>query len=143
MWRSRHTEAQIIGALKQVEAGRAVEDVAFSPPRRFGCGMVFTEAVSESLDFWAKSKWGDLSVEESCRGLITLFCGGNGCRECLCRVSWRSSVWALYCAQPLIQPGVCKVGGESRSCFCWTLLHDSQFLSRNAPPLWKRRAAMG
>ena len=28
MSRSRHTEAQMIGALKQVEAGRAVEDVA-------------------------------------------------------------------------------------------------------------------
>ncbi len=28
MCRSKHTEAQIIGALKQVEAGRAVEDVA-------------------------------------------------------------------------------------------------------------------
>jgi len=28
MSRSRHTEAQMIAALKQVEAGRAVEDVA-------------------------------------------------------------------------------------------------------------------
>ena len=28
MSKSRHTEAQMIGALKQVEAGRAVEDVA-------------------------------------------------------------------------------------------------------------------
>jgi len=28
MGRSRHTEAQIIAALKQVEAGRTVEDVA-------------------------------------------------------------------------------------------------------------------
>jgi putative transposase len=28
MSRSRHTEAQIIAALKQVEAGRATEDVA-------------------------------------------------------------------------------------------------------------------
>ena len=28
MSRSRHTEAQIIAALKQVEAGRTVEDVA-------------------------------------------------------------------------------------------------------------------
>jgi hypothetical protein len=28
MSRSKHTEAQIIGALKQVEAGRATEDVA-------------------------------------------------------------------------------------------------------------------
>ena len=28
MSRSRHTEAQMIGALRQVEAGRAVEDVA-------------------------------------------------------------------------------------------------------------------
>jgi len=30
MGRSRHTEAQIIAALKQVEAGRTVEDVAGS-----------------------------------------------------------------------------------------------------------------
>jgi putative transposase len=28
MSRSKHTEGQIIGALKQVEAGRTVEDVA-------------------------------------------------------------------------------------------------------------------
>jgi putative transposase len=28
MSKSRHTEAQMIGALKQVEAGRKVEDVA-------------------------------------------------------------------------------------------------------------------
>jgi len=28
MGKSKHTEAQIISALKQVEAGRAVEDVA-------------------------------------------------------------------------------------------------------------------
>jgi putative transposase len=28
MSRSKHSEAQIIGALKQVEAGRSVEDVA-------------------------------------------------------------------------------------------------------------------
>ena len=30
MSRSRHTEAQMIAALKQVEAGQAVEDVAIS-----------------------------------------------------------------------------------------------------------------
>ena len=35
MGRSRHTEAQIIAALKQVEAGRTVEDVA-RERRQFG-----------------------------------------------------------------------------------------------------------
>jgi hypothetical protein len=32
MSRSNHTEAQMIGALKQLEAGRKAEDVARDPP---------------------------------------------------------------------------------------------------------------
>ena len=53
MSRSRHTEAQMIGALKQVEAGRAVEDVA----RELG--------VSKHTLYAWKAKYGGMDVSEA------------------------------------------------------------------------------
>ena len=55
MGRSRHTEAQIIAALKQVEAGRTVDDVARE------CG------VSQATIYTWKSKYGGLEVSEAQR----------------------------------------------------------------------------
>jgi putative transposase len=55
MGRSRHTEAQIIAALKQVEAGRTVDDVA----REFG--------VSQATIYTWKSKFGGMDVSEAQR----------------------------------------------------------------------------
>jgi putative transposase len=55
MSRSRHTEAQIIAALKQVEAGRATEDVARE------CG------VSKHTIYAWKAKYGGLEVNEAQR----------------------------------------------------------------------------
>ena len=52
MGRSRHTEAQIIAALKQVEAGRTVDDVA----RECGVGQA-------TIYTW-KSKFGGMEVSE-------------------------------------------------------------------------------
>ena len=53
MSRSRHTEAQIIAALKQVEAGRAVEDVA----REAG--------VSKHTIYAWKAKYGGMDVSQA------------------------------------------------------------------------------
>jgi len=53
MGKSKHTEAQIISALKQVEAGRAVEDVA----REYGVSKY-------SIYAW-KSKYGGMDVSEA------------------------------------------------------------------------------
>jgi putative transposase len=53
MSKSKHTEAQIIGALKQVEAGRAVEDLA----REYG--------VSKHTIYAWKSKYGGMDVSEA------------------------------------------------------------------------------
>lgn len=53
MSRSRHTEAQIIGALKQVEAGRKAEDVA----REVG--------VSKHTIYAWKAKYGGMEVSEA------------------------------------------------------------------------------
>ena len=53
MSKSRHTEAQMIGALKQVEAGRAVEDVA----RELG--------VSKHTLYAWKAKYGGMDVSEA------------------------------------------------------------------------------
>ena len=53
MSRSRHTEAQRMGALKQVEAGRAVEDVA----RELG--------VSKHTLYARKAKYGGMDVSEA------------------------------------------------------------------------------
>jgi putative transposase len=53
MSKSKHSEAQIIGALKQVEAGRAVEDVARE------CG------VSKHTIYAWKSKYGGMEVSEA------------------------------------------------------------------------------
>jgi putative transposase len=53
MGKSKHTEAQIISALKQVEAGRAVEDVA----REYGVSK-------HSIYAW-KSKYGGMDVSEA------------------------------------------------------------------------------
>lgn len=53
MGRSRHTEAQIIAALKQVEAGRTVDDVA----RECGVGQA-------TIYTW-KSKFGGMEVSEA------------------------------------------------------------------------------
>jgi len=55
MSRSKHTEAQIIGALKQVEAGRTAEDVARE------CG------VSKHTIYAWKAKYGGLEVSEAQR----------------------------------------------------------------------------
>jgi putative transposase len=55
MSQSRHTEAQIIAALKQVEAGRATEDVA----REVG--------VSKHTIYAWKAKYGGLEVNEAQR----------------------------------------------------------------------------
>jgi putative transposase len=53
MSKSKHSEAQIIGALKQVEAGRAVEDLA----REYG--------VSKHTIYAWKSKYGGMEVSEA------------------------------------------------------------------------------
>jgi putative transposase len=53
MSRSRHTEAEIIAALKQVEAGRKVEDVA----REVG--------VSKHTMYAWKAKYGGMDVNEA------------------------------------------------------------------------------
>jgi len=53
MSRSRHTEAQMIGALKQVEAGRKVEDVA----REVG--------VSKHTIYGWKAKYGGMDVNQA------------------------------------------------------------------------------
>ena len=55
MGRSRHTEAQIIATLKQVEAGRTVDDVARE------CG------VSQATIYTWKSKFGGMEVSEAQR----------------------------------------------------------------------------
>lgn len=53
MSRSKHTEAQMIAALKQVEAGRKVEDIARE------CG------VSKHTSYAWKSKYGGMDVTEA------------------------------------------------------------------------------
>jgi putative transposase len=53
MSRSRHTEAQMIGALQQVEAGRAVEDVG----RELG--------VSKHTLYAWKAKYGGMDVSQA------------------------------------------------------------------------------
>jgi len=53
MSRSRHTEAQIIGALKQLEAGRKAEDVA----REVG--------VSKHTIYAWKAKYGGMDVSQA------------------------------------------------------------------------------
>lgn len=55
MKKSRHTEEQIIGVLKQVEAGRKVSELA----RELG--------VSEATIYTWKSKYGGLEVSEARR----------------------------------------------------------------------------
>jgi putative transposase len=55
MSRSKHTEAEMIGAVKQVEAGRRVEDVA----REVG--------VSHHTIYAWKAKYGGLEVSEAQR----------------------------------------------------------------------------
>ena len=55
MSRSKHTEAEIIAALKQVEAGRSAEDVARE------CG------VSKHTIYAWKAKYGGLEVNEAQR----------------------------------------------------------------------------
>jgi putative transposase len=55
MSKSRHTEAQIITALKQVEAGRTAEDVARE------CG------VSKHTIYAWKAKYGGMEVNEAQR----------------------------------------------------------------------------
>jgi len=55
MSRGKHTEAEMIGALKQVEAGRKVEDVA----REMGVSK-------HSIYAW-KAKYGGLEVSEAQR----------------------------------------------------------------------------
>ena len=53
MSKSKHSEAQIIGALKQVEAGRSVEDVARD------------EGVSKHTIYAWKSKYGGMDVSDA------------------------------------------------------------------------------
>ena len=55
MSKSKHSEAQIIAALKQVEAGRSVEDLA----REYG--------VSKHTIYAWKSKYGGMEVNEAKR----------------------------------------------------------------------------
>ena len=55
MGRSKHTEAQIIAALKQVEAGRTVDDVTRE------CG------VSQATIYTGKAKFGGMDVSEAQR----------------------------------------------------------------------------
>jgi putative transposase len=55
MGKGRHTEVQIIAALKQVEAGRTVDDVARE------CG------VSQATLYAWKAKYGGLDVSEAQR----------------------------------------------------------------------------
>jgi putative transposase len=55
MKKGKHTEEQIIGALKQVEAGRTVKEVA----RELG--------VSEATIYTWKSKYGGMEVSEARR----------------------------------------------------------------------------
>lgn len=52
MSRSRHTEAQMIGALKQLEAGRKAEDVAREV------------AVSKHTIYAWKAKYGGMEVSQ-------------------------------------------------------------------------------
>jgi putative transposase len=53
MSKSKHSEAQMIGALKQVEAGRSVEDVARD------------QGVSKHTIYAWKSKYGGMEVSEA------------------------------------------------------------------------------
>jgi putative transposase len=53
MSKSNHSEAQIIGVLKQVEAGRSVEDVARD------------QGVSKHTIYAWKSKYGGMEVSEA------------------------------------------------------------------------------
>ncbi len=53
MGKSRHSEAQIVGALKQVEAGRRVEDVARE------------QGVSPYTIYAWKAKYGGMEVSEA------------------------------------------------------------------------------
>jgi putative transposase len=53
MSKSKHSEAQIIGALKQLEAGRSVEDVARD------------QGVSKHTIYAWKSKYGGMEVSEA------------------------------------------------------------------------------
>jgi len=53
MSRSKHTEAQIIGALKQIEAGRSTEDVARE------------QSVSKHTIYAWKAKYGGMEVSEA------------------------------------------------------------------------------
>jgi putative transposase len=55
MSKSKHTEAQIIAALKQVEAGRTAEDVARE------------QGVSKHTIYAWKAKYGGLEVKEAQR----------------------------------------------------------------------------
>ena len=55
MSKSKHTEAQIIAALKQVEAGRTTEDVARE------------QGVSKHTIYGWKAKYGGLEVNEAQR----------------------------------------------------------------------------
>ena len=56
MSRSKHTEAQIIAALKQVEAGRKAEDVARE------------QGVSKHTVYAWKAKYGGMDVSQAERG---------------------------------------------------------------------------
>jgi len=53
MSRSKHTEAQIIGALKQIEAGRTLEDVARE------------QGVSKRTIYAWKARCGGMEVSEA------------------------------------------------------------------------------
>ena len=53
MSKSKHSEAQIIGALKQVEAGRSVEDLARE------------QGVSKHTIYARRSKYGGMDVSEA------------------------------------------------------------------------------
>ena len=69
MSKSKHTEAQMIAALKQVEAGRKVEDVA----REFG--------VSKHTVYAWKAKYGGMDVTEACGKPSSCGMRTRGCVE--------------------------------------------------------------
>jgi len=111
MSKSKHTEAQIIGALKQVEAGRSAEDVARE------------QGVSKHTIYAWKAKYGGMDVSEAeevkhlrdenarLKKLVAAASvGGNGFDEfskasAIYRpVGFRAGSGALLCSAPVLSP---------------------------------------
>jgi transposase len=77
MSKSRHTEAQIIAALKQVEAGRKAEDVARE------------QGVSKHTIYAWKAKYGGMDVSEAQEAKPS----SCGMRTRVCGSWWRTCHW--------------------------------------------------